>query len=104
MAKGLRRNWDAPTPDDMDELLETAAQLVAPALADLEQAFVADLARVLRSSGVAASWKDAGVSAKDLAEHLSAASHGIKQRVPNAAAYADQMRTAVRIVCRRGPR
>ena len=57
------------------------------------------MTRVLRNAGVAAAWKDAGFSAKDLAEHLMAASGGIKHRVTEAREYRAQMRTAVHLVC-----
>ena len=89
-----------PGAEHMNELLATSVQLVGPVFDELEQGLVADVARVLRSTGVAARWKDAGVSAKDLAEHLHAASHGLKHRVATHADYRDRMRVAVRIVCR----
>lgn len=86
----------------MSELMETAKALVGPVVAELEGEFVADVARVLKSAGVAASWKEAGVSAKELAEMLYAVSSGVKHVVPTAAAYRDRMRVALRIVCRGG--
>jgi hypothetical protein len=67
--------------------------------ADMENGFVADVARMLRNTGVAAAWKDRDVSVKDLAEHLYATSYGVKQRVVSAEQYRQQMRVAVRIVC-----
>lgn len=90
-----------PGAEHMNELLETSVQLVGPVVEEMDQSLVADVARVLRSTGVAAAWKDDGVSAKDLAEHLVAASYGVKHRVPTPAAYRDRMRVAVRLVCRR---
>jgi AcrR family transcriptional regulator len=86
----------------MNELLEAAATLLGPVVAELEKAQVADLARVLTQSGVAASWKEAGLSARELAEHLVAASYGIKHRVPTAEEYRERMKVAVRLVCRGG--
>lgn len=93
-----------PGAEHMDELLGTAVALVGPALEEVEQALVADVARALRGAGVAARWKDAGVSAKDLAELLHATSHGLKHRVSTLADYQARMRVAVRIVCRGAPR
>lgn len=81
------------------ELLETAAALVGPVVEEMEQAFVADVARALKGAGVAARWKGAGLSAKDLAEHLHAASYGVKHRVSTPAEYHDRMKVAVRLVC-----
>jgi AcrR family transcriptional regulator len=93
-----------PGAEHMSELLETATRLVGTMVEETEQALSADVARVLRSAGVAARWKDAGISAKDLAEHLCAASSGVKHAVATAAAYRERMRTAVQIVCRGAPR
>jgi AcrR family transcriptional regulator len=86
--------------EHMAELLATANELVGPATDELEAEQTADLTRLLRASGVALAWKDGGVSAKELAEHLMAASLGIKHRVPTREAYVAQMRVAVHIVCR----
>lgn len=88
----------------MSELMETARTLVGPVVAELEKEFVADVARMLKQVGVAASWKDAGVSAFELAQTLYAASSGVKHIVPSAADYRDRMRVALRIVCRGGHR
>jgi len=89
--------------EHMSELLATSVQLIGPVVDELEQGLVADVARALRSAGVAARWKPAGLSAKDLAEHLYAASSGLKHRVATPAEYHEHMRVAVRIVCRGAP-
>jgi AcrR family transcriptional regulator len=90
--------------EHMSELLETAAELVGPRVDELEQGLVADVARVLRSAGVAEAWKDAGVSAKELAQHLHATSCGVKHCASAHPEYRERMRVAVRIVCRGAPR
>ena len=87
--------------EHMNELLETAATLIGPIVSELDDGALADVARVLRASGVAAKWKDAGISAKDLADTLFSASYGIKHRVTTPAAYRERMRTAVQLVCAR---
>jgi len=84
-----------------DELLEAAGALVGPITEDLDRAVVAGVARTLKSSGIAAEWKPAGIAAKDLAEHLLAASYGWKHRVSNIGEYVAKMRVAVQLVCRR---
>lgn len=89
-----------PSSEHMAELLATTEQMVGNVFAETESSFVADLSRALRNAGVVAAWKDLGISAKDLAEHLQATSYGIKHRVTTAAAYREQMQIAVRIVCR----
>lgn len=86
----------------MSELLETAKSMVGPAMAELEAEFVADIARELESTGIAAGWKQAEVSARELAEHLHVTSLGLKHVVPTVADYRDRMRVALRIVCRGG--
>jgi len=91
-----------PGSEHLNELLETATELVGPVFDELEQGLVADVARVLRGAGIADRWKPAGVSAKDLAEHLYVTSYGVKHRVSTHADYRDRMRLGVRIVCR-GP-
>ena len=85
--------------EHLDELLESATRLIGPAFEELEQGIVVDLARAIRAAGVADRWKEAGISANDLALQLYLTSHGVKHRVP-AADYRNRMRTAVRIVCR----
>ncbi len=92
-----------PGAEHMPELLATTLQILGPVFTDMETGFVADLARTLRSAGIAAAWKPAGVSAKDLAEHLYSASYGVKHRVTTAAQYREQMQVAVRLVCRGAP-
>jgi AcrR family transcriptional regulator len=89
--------------EHLDELIATTAALVGPVFRKVEQALVAEVARALDAAGVAARWKQAGTSAKDLAEHLSATSEGIKQKATTPAEYLDRMRIAVTIVCRGGP-
>jgi AcrR family transcriptional regulator len=82
------------------ELMATATELARSAIDAFDAALLDELARVLRMSGVAAAWKSAGLSSKDLARHLLAASHGIKQSSRSATDYREQMRVAVRLVCR----
>jgi AcrR family transcriptional regulator len=88
--------------EHLNELLETATELVEYRSDELEQGLVADVARALRAGGIADRWKPAGVSAKHLAEHLYVTSYGVKHRVSTHAEYRDRMRLAVRIVCK-GP-
>lgn len=85
--------------EQMNELLEAARQVVGDAGDALTEEQVGDLARVLRTEGIAAAWKDAGLSAKQLADQLMNASYGIKQRTHTLDEYRERMRVAVRIVC-----
>jgi len=86
-----------PGAEHLNELLQTAGLLVGPAIAELEQEQLAELARFLRHSGVGARWK--GVTAKDLAEQLFATSAGFKHRVATAAEYRERMGIAIRLIC-----
>lgn len=84
--------------DLMVELLASATELAGPIVATFEDALLDEFARMLRTSGVASAWKPHGLSAKDLARHLLAASKGIQQSARTAADYREQMRVAVRLV------
>lgn len=86
--------------EHLDELLETAATLLGPVAEELEKAIIGDITRALKTSGVADRWKDAGVTAKELATHLHDASSGLKHRVATREEYREGMRASVRIICR----
>jgi AcrR family transcriptional regulator len=88
-----------PGEDHMAELLQTAKQLVGDVANELDADHVADLVRLFRSEGVGGAWKEAGLSVKELAEELVAASHGVKMRSTDAADYKKRMRVAVQLVC-----
>jgi len=89
--------------ENLDDLIATTSQLVGSVACTLEDTFVADLTRVLRAAGIAARWKEAGISVKDLAEHLFATSVGIKHQAKSLDEYRERMRVAVRLVCRSAP-
>jgi AcrR family transcriptional regulator len=88
--------------EHMTELLAAADELLGPAVQELEDAMTNAVAALLRKSGVAARWKGAGVSAKELATQLDLTSRGIKHSVKDVAAYRAKMAVAVRMVCRGG--
>lgn len=94
----------ASKSDHLDELLGTATALIGTRFEDAERAFTALIADALSREGVAAAWKPAGVTAKDLADHLHATSYGIKHAVTTLAAYHARMATAVKLVVRGAPR
>lgn len=89
--------------ENMDELLAAAKEIVGDAMNDVEMAVIADLTKALRAADVPARWKDLGLSAKDLAQHLMAAFHGVKHQSKSPADFAARMRVAIRLVCRGGP-
>lgn len=90
--------------EHLDELFAAAAVYLGDAVNEVDEALVSEVARVLRTTGVAAHWKDAGLSATDLAQTLHAVSKGLKHGVKSRDAYRDAMRNAVRLVCRGGAR
>ena len=85
--------------EHMTEIVATARQLVGPVLEEFDQVVPKELARAIQSSGVAVAWSDAGLTAKALAQHLYAASHGLKHYARTAAEYQAGIRVAVRLVC-----
>lgn len=100
LALKLNSDGSEMSQEHMAELFATAVQLVGSVINEFEHALVADLAEALESSGVAAHWKGAGLTAHDLAQHLYAASHGIKHSVKTTDEYKARMRVAVHLVCR----
>jgi len=90
-----------PGEEHMSELLEVAGGLMPSLVADFNAGVIADVARTLRVSGVAASWKGEAFSAKSLAENLCATSEGTKHQVTTQAEYRERMRLAVKMVCSR---
>jgi AcrR family transcriptional regulator len=85
--------------ENMSELMEATVHLVGDAAAAFEEERTAALARLLKQSGIAAAWKEAGLSAAELAAQLFATSHGIKLAVKSRDDYRKRMRVAVQIVC-----
>ena len=82
----------------LDELLEASRALMGNAVDAMEASVVDELARALKAGGIAANWKEAGLSVKQLAENLQLSAGGIKRRVQTADAFRDRIRVAVRLV------
>lgn len=88
-----------PMPlEHMAEIVATARQLVGPVLAAFEQALVEALEQAIAAAGATAP----GLTARALALHLQAASHGLKHHAATAADYEAGMRVAARLVCGAG--
>ena len=87
--------------ESLDELFATIVELNGPKnVRELQDELTSEVARILHSAGIAKKWKNAGVSAQDLAELLFAASDGIKRRARTRDEFRDRMSIAVRLVCR----
>ena len=83
--------------ETLNELMEAAHQIVGNAAQVMEEEQLAALAKVLRTSGVVAHWKN--LSAGDLAAQLFATSAGFKHTVKSIDDYRKKMQIAVQIVC-----
>lgn len=90
----------AADSEHLDELTATAAPILGSLLEEFEKGFVGDLARMLQSTGVAARWQAADISAKALADHLYTVSEGLKRRGVPRATYLDRIKLAAKIICR----
>ncbi|EPX61526.1 Transcriptional regulator, TetR family [Cystobacter fuscus DSM 2262] len=91
---------DLSSREHRNELIEVARQTSGSRVANLERGFVELLAGILVRAGVAASWKDTGVTALQLAEHLFDAANGIKSSVTSREAYLVRLRTSIQIITR----
>jgi hypothetical protein len=85
--------------EHMGEIVATARELVGPVLEEFDQVVPKELARAIQSAGAAVPWRAAGLTAKSLAQHLYAASHGLKHYARTPAEYQAGIRIAVRLVC-----
>jgi len=84
---------------DAWDLGAAASELVGPVMKEHEGRFVEKVAKVLRTSGLVAAYKPAGLTARQLAETLHAAGRGLKQSSGTRAAFAAGMTVAVRAMC-----
>lgn len=88
---------------DSAELLELARSRHAALVAGFERDFIAIAAALLTESGVAGRWEAAGLSARQVAEHLLMAASGIKASVTSGAEYRARMAVAAALVVRGAP-
>jgi AcrR family transcriptional regulator len=89
--------------DHMQELMAAASALLGSAVEDAEGEKRSQLTKALRTFGIAARWKSAGLSPSDLADVLLDVSHGIKARRATVEVYRARIAQAVKLVCRGGP-
>ncbi|WP_433873155.1 TetR/AcrR family transcriptional regulator [Saccharopolyspora sp. CA-218241] len=82
------------------ELLQTAADISGPLLDRLHDDVVAEIADLLRVTGVEAQWRDAGLSATELAEHLYLINPAVAQSGSDTARQYEALHTAARIITR----
>jgi AcrR family transcriptional regulator len=84
---------------DAADLVEASKSLLGPALAEHEAAFTEALTKLMRTSGLAAAYKPAGLSARQLAETLQATARGWKYGSGTRADFVAGVTIAVRALC-----
>jgi AcrR family transcriptional regulator len=84
---------------DVAELIELKDTMLGPLFAEYENQFAEAVTRAIRSSGLAAAYKPAGLTARDLADTLNATSLGLKHTAASRPAYVDAFTVAVRAMC-----
>lgn len=84
---------------DAADLMEAAESLAGPLIKDHEKRFLDAVAAALREGGLAAAYKSAGVTARQLAEHLGTAAGGLKHCSETREEFREGMALAVRITC-----
>lgn len=84
---------------DVEDLHAASEELVGPLITEHEEQFVERVARALRSAGLSAAYKTAGISARQLAETLQATARGLKHSCATRAEFGERMGVAVRALC-----
>lgn len=80
------------------DLAIAASELVGPMITEREGLFVEAVARVLRASSLVAAYKPSGLTARQLADTLSATARGLKHCATRDA-FVEGMTVAVRAMC-----
>jgi AcrR family transcriptional regulator len=81
------------------DLGEATNALVLPLLREQQERFLEQLAKFMRSSGLLAAYKPAGLSARQLAETLHATARGLKYESATREQFNAALATAVRAFC-----
>ena len=84
---------------DVDDLVSACQNLLGPAVEAEKRAFAEKITCALESSGLAARYHRAGLSAADLAATLCATADGLKATLATRPAFVNAIRLAVRALC-----
>ena len=84
---------------DVTDLEQARDLLVGPMVADYDERFTDAVTRALRAANLAAAYKPAGLSARQLAEILYATARGFKHRCTSPEEFSLRFGTAVRALC-----
>lgn len=81
------------------DLVEASNALLGPVVAEHEERFVDAVVKSLRASGLAAAYKPAGLTARQLADTLYATARGLKHGSSTRASFVEGLALAVRALC-----
>jgi AcrR family transcriptional regulator len=81
------------------DLAEAGKTLVGPLVATYEVLFIDAVTRTIRSSGLLAAYKPAGLTARQLADTLHATARGLKHSSTTRVEFVDSITIAVRALC-----
>jgi AcrR family transcriptional regulator len=81
------------------DLVEAKDALVGPMWNEHERMFLEAVTKAVRSSGLVSAYKPTGLSARQLAETLSATARGLKTLSATRAEFAERMAVAARALC-----
>ncbi|MES2694427.1 MAG: helix-turn-helix domain-containing protein [Verrucomicrobiota bacterium] len=84
---------------DASDLIEAAETVGGNVIADQEKLFLEAVAAELREAGLAAAYKPAGLTTRQLAENLAATGKGLKHSCATREEFRQAFATAVRITC-----
>jgi AcrR family transcriptional regulator len=84
---------------EVADLEEAGEHLVGDLIREREEAFLGLITKTVRASGLSAAYKDAGISARELAETLGAAASGIKHQAGSREEFGRRFGVAVRALC-----
>jgi len=84
---------------DVSDLHQASLELVGPLIQEHEERFVERVTRAIRSSGLPAAYRAAGISARQLAETLAATARGLKHDAASRAEFGERFAIAVRALC-----
>ncbi|MDF3056608.1 MAG: transcriptional regulator, TetR family [Rariglobus sp.] len=84
---------------DASDLMQAAEGLLGTLVFDQEKLFVDAVAATLREAGLAAAYKPAGVTPRQLAENLCATARGLKHSCDTQEEFEEAFAVAIRITC-----
>lgn len=84
---------------NVTDLEEARDLLVGPMISEYDERFIEAVARTLRAANLAAAYKPAGLTARQLADILHAAARGFKHRCTSSEEFSLRFGAAVRAIC-----